>query len=167
MLATPHILTGAALAVATGNPYLGFAAAFVSHHLTDLLPHYDTARHHPHEPDDPDFVRPWDKKDLQLFGVDMTASLVILFFLFWRSAMSVELSALILVGAIGSIISDVWDNSPLWNRWARLTRFGRLFHRFHRRCHWKPRFSAGALITELFFTFAFIILPLYYLWGKI
>ena len=167
MLATPHILTGAAVAVAVGNPYLGFVVAFASHHLTDLLPHYDTAHNHPDEPVDPNYVRPWDKKDLQLLGVDMAASLIILSFLLWRSASSVELSTLIIVGVTGSIISDIWDNSPLWNRWTRLTKFGRLFHRFHRRCHWRPRFSAGGIATELFFTFILILLPLWYLLPKI
>lgn len=41
MLAASHALTGAVIAAKTQNPVLGFALAFLSHPILDLIPHWD------------------------------------------------------------------------------------------------------------------------------
>jgi len=42
MMATPHILTGAAIGRATGRAWLAYPAAFGSHFLLDWAPHLDS-----------------------------------------------------------------------------------------------------------------------------
>ena len=41
MLFTTHSVVGAAAGAATGDPYLGFAAGVLSHHVLDAIPHFD------------------------------------------------------------------------------------------------------------------------------
>ena len=41
MTATNHALTGAFIGLAVGNPWIAIPAAFVSHFICDVLPHYD------------------------------------------------------------------------------------------------------------------------------
>jgi hypothetical protein len=40
MTITNHVLTGAVIALAVSNPALAIGLAFISHFLTDILPHY-------------------------------------------------------------------------------------------------------------------------------
>lgn len=49
MLATVHLLTGAAIGLYIGNPLWAFAAGFASHFLLDAIPHTDpaTLKHKP------------------------------------------------------------------------------------------------------------------------
>ncbi|HET7320095.1 MAG TPA: hypothetical protein VFI84_00745 [Candidatus Saccharimonadales bacterium] len=41
MTATNHALTGAFIGLAVGNPWVAIPAAFVSHFVCDVIPHYD------------------------------------------------------------------------------------------------------------------------------
>lgn len=43
VLATVHLLTGAAIGLYIGNPILAFASGFASHFLLDAIPHTDSA----------------------------------------------------------------------------------------------------------------------------
>jgi hypothetical protein len=41
VLELPHTLIGAAIGIKTGNPYLAFPAATLSHIIVDLIPHWN------------------------------------------------------------------------------------------------------------------------------
>lgn len=41
MTITAHILVGGAIASAVPNPYIGIPLSLVSHHLLDIIPHWD------------------------------------------------------------------------------------------------------------------------------
>ncbi len=45
MTATNHTVTGAVIGAAIGNPWLALPAAFFSHFLIDMLPHYQLGDH--------------------------------------------------------------------------------------------------------------------------
>lgn len=41
MTITAHILAGGAIAASVPNPYIGIPLAIVSHHIMDIIPHWD------------------------------------------------------------------------------------------------------------------------------
>jgi hypothetical protein len=43
MMATPHMMAGAAIGKAVGRPWVALPIAFVSHFLLDAVPHLDSA----------------------------------------------------------------------------------------------------------------------------
>lgn len=56
MLATPHLLSGAAIAVVVPNPVISLPLAFVSHFVLDKIPHWQETLA-PYEPNNKTWVR--------------------------------------------------------------------------------------------------------------
>ena len=138
MITTAHFIVGAAVGVATGNPYAGFVAGVVSHFVVDTIPHFDVPLSAAHDQDDNLVFTPalWTQ-----VLVDGIVGLVVLAWL-WGYLDTFSLVSPVLWGALGGFFPDLIDNVPFWNKAFRRTRFGTAFHRFHDSTHaaWKKTF---------------------------
>ena len=107
MLATPHMLAGAALGKALRRPWLAWSAAFGSHFLLDRTPHLDSH---------------------SLFGVEYggptvpEAAMAILdtalgvLLVVWVARCQPE-PRVMLGGAFFALVIDLLDNVPPWGDW--------------------------------------------------
>lgn len=158
MLATPHLLTGAAIGAVTQNYYAAFILGVISHHLLDIIPHFDTAIFHMNEKDDHYQLT---KRDW-LIGVGDAMIGVVILLLITISMLMVVGSPYnigpILVGALGGIFTDLFDNVPFWKERFRQTKIGKKVHAFHEYYHFQPTTknwwwgmvgSAGVIIIDL------------------
>ncbi len=132
MLLSQHAIIGAGIAVATGNPYLGFVGGLLSHNLLDSWPHIDCDIFHRHEPEDE-----WGLSVTDYFTVvlDFTVTGLLLLYIINNTG----LLWLPIIGAFGGSLPDIVDNVPWWNKYFRHTRIGKIYHRFHNRWHWHWR----------------------------
>jgi hypothetical protein len=120
MIFTPHAVVGAAVGVATGNPVSGFAAGFVSHHLLDMVPHFDqgtfrlkrvrapylgTSADYGHEQ--------FTKRDWIMLFIDWAIAAILFSIIF--TSLPASIWPLILIGALGGITPDLIGSSPLWS----------------------------------------------------
>lgn len=138
MITTAHLIVGAAVGVAMGNPYASFVAGVASHFVLDSIPHYDVS---------PDALR--NNADSIIFTPKLWAQVWIdgifglaLFSYWWGLHDGYSLVSPIAWGAFGGFLPDLIDNVPFWNKNFRSTRFGRSFHRWHEFTHtiWQSRF---------------------------
>ncbi|OQA52365.1 MAG: hypothetical protein BWY43_00542 [candidate division WS2 bacterium ADurb.Bin280] len=156
MTLTAHISAGSAVAVATGNPVLGFFAGLISHHLLDAVPHSDLGSlggniHN--------ILK--DRKNLLYVFADIFIGLIVFIFI----AIKIADFSLVFWSVGGAILPDVIDNSPFWSVRARETFLGRYYHKLHETVHFtitnKKYFYLG-LLTQL----AVILFCLYYVFIK-
>ena len=133
MLLSQHAIVGSVVAVATGNPVLGFCAALASHHLLDMVPHFDGAvekkengRHCEKKDED------WPRSTYILAYVDVLVTILIIGYLALRS----DSMILVISGAIGGSLLDILDNVPWWKDRFRTTVIGRVWHTWHERLHY-------------------------------
>jgi hypothetical protein len=107
MMATPHMMAGAAIGKTLRRPWLALPAAFLSHFLLDAVPHLDS--HY-------------------LFGVEQggptvpEAAVAVADFVFgcWFVAWLVRGRRdrkLLLAAALCAIVIDLVDNVPPWGVW--------------------------------------------------
>lgn len=135
MLATPHLLTGAAIGMATQNYYAAFILGVISHHILDIIPHFDTAVFHMDEKDDHYKLT---KRDWLIGIGDAIAGAVILLLIVMSMLIVVGSPynlGPILVGALGGIFTDLFDNVPFWKERFRQTKIGGKIHAFHEKYH--------------------------------
>jgi len=92
MILTCHLLTGAALAARTANPWLGAFLAIFSHYLLDFLPHRDY-------PIDSIRAKQWKNsaRDFAKVILDLAAGLLLIFF-FSENSIKIYLIALLSAG---------------------------------------------------------------------
>lgn len=107
MLTTPHVLVGAAVGVATGNPIAGFAAGVVSHFILDAVPHTDPGTWHMGEP----YPFPMHAGD---WAVGLADLFVAFYALLYLSGHSPLLAAAPIAGIVGALLPDVIGLSPLF-----------------------------------------------------
>ena len=153
MLATIHLLVGAAIGKYIGAWPLALGAGFVSHFFLDALPHTDQATLK-----DPTERGSLTLTDLILVWLDLVIALVVLFVL----SRSIKLAPSILAGALGGLAPDfahpLYHIAPL----LRTTRPFSWFYQFHRgvqRTTSKKNWLKGAIV-ELVFAIAAITLLL-------
>src|SRR3990167_3583847 len=124
MIAITHIVAGSAIGSPFDAPWLAFALGFVSHHLLDAVPLLD-------------YGDICNKKGVSLttwlyIGIDLTvgALLLVLFITAPHHQPG------IMWGALGGLMPDIIDNSPLWlrstRRWPILKQHWQ-FHEFVQR----------------------------------
>ena len=107
MLATPHLLVGAALVAKTKRPWLGMLAAFASHFVLDAIPHLDS-----HSLFGSPSGGPTRAEAIStLLDVVVGASLVL-----WLTA-CLPRRRLLLAGAFLAAVVDLVYNIPPWNAW--------------------------------------------------
>ncbi len=127
MISSAHVFVGAAAGVATGNPYLALLAGVASHHLMDMVPHWDVGSFYA-PADTPDKLSP---RDLIIATVDGLASIAFVY-LMVRNFGGNDPWTLV-AGSVGGVLPDVWHHIPLWKGWTRRVSQGWL--RFHDENH--------------------------------
>ncbi len=127
MLSTAHVLVGAALGSVTGDVYLAALAGLLSHHVMDLVPHWDPGSWHY-----PNKQFKWTKRDWQVAIIDNIIFVLIwllLLGLFWGQPLMWP----VLVGGFMAVFPDIWHHIPLWKNFTR--RFTKSWFGFHQSVH--------------------------------
>lgn len=143
MLFTTHAVTGAAVGVATGDPYLGYFLGWVSHHVIDAIPHFDQGSFRTNKSDvkylgiSGEHVAhfSFNKRDWIMLFIDWGVSGLLFIFLF--SAVPISEWGSLIIGALGALTPDIIDSSPLWSKKLReKSALLRKYHSFHIFFHW-------------------------------
>lgn len=143
MLFTTHVLTGAALGVATQNPGLGLVLGVISHHLGDRIIHFDYGSFYigtglKRPPNDKLATRDW------VFAVtDVTVGTIVAALL-WRVN---QYSPAFFFGALGGILPDLMHNVPFWRNTFTKSKLGAKYLAFHHSFHSTAPFSRWWLGT--------------------
>jgi hypothetical protein len=117
MLATPHLLAGAAIGSLVGNLPLVIILSIISHYSFDLLPHLDSGT-----------LNLSQKKSYPMIVADLLIGATVLYYL---STIGKLTEATVWWGAVAAISPDLLDNLPVWSdRLHQYWIFNRL-HRFH------------------------------------
>jgi len=121
-----HVAVGAAVGYATKNPFLGFLAGFISHHIIDQIPHTDGGAL---KVEVKDFAR--DKRILAIVAFDIVLLAFVLAFAFNFRGFDTPM----IWGMLGGALTDLIDNMPFWSPYLRRTFPMNYFHRFHEFFH--------------------------------
>ncbi len=141
MLATPHILAGAAVGKAVRNPWIALPVALLSHFALDAMPHLDAHGL---------FGRPGAMAPAEAVaaGIDLLAGVALVV---WMAG-SDPRRRLIFAAAFAGIVVDVIFNSPLWSESLGTWHYTAWLSTFHRdaqhnvvRSQWPLGFSTQAL----------------------
>ena len=117
MLATPHLLAGAAIGSLTGNLPLVIILSLISHYSLDLLPHLDSGT-----------LKLSKKKSYPMVAIDLLVGAIILYYLATTGKLT---QATVWWGAGVATLPDLLDNMPIFSNWLhRYWIFNRI-HRFH------------------------------------
>lgn len=113
MLSTAHVVVGMAVGAATGSPVVGLVAGILSHHLMDIVPHWDSGSFYA-----PTFdvVEP-NRRDLLIATAD--ALVAIGLFVAALNQFGQGQPWPLIAGAAGGLLPDLWHHIPLWSRWSR------------------------------------------------
>lgn len=158
MLFTTHALTGAAIGAAVQNPVLAFVLGFASHHILDSIPHFDQGSFYIEEDKGPEWAgAKYDdsvpkfkvKRDWAILFADWFVAGVI--FLYLGSRLPASRWLPLICGALGGLMPDIFDVSPLWKYKFRRLRIGAAFHKFHDFFHWplSVRYIYIGLATQI------------------
>ena len=132
MLSTPHLLVGAAIARSIPNPAISLPAAFASHFLLDMTPHWDGSP-----------SAPYKKRVISGAAIDYTLGATIIFFI--SSGYSNQ--NIILLGAF---LATLPDFIALVSRHIR--KIGKIqafkqYNSYHNKIQVNVRFSRGLIIS--------------------
>ena len=78
MLTSVHLLTGAAIGKATGNPWIAGVLSFIFHHVLDSIPHYNPR---PIKGFMEDGLKGSDRRDLVLKSLEPVLAIIITLYL--------------------------------------------------------------------------------------
>lgn len=119
MLLGAHLMSGAVAGEIIENPFLAFFLGFILHFVVDAIPHFDTTDDHK-----------LTFRQILLITIEGTVGLLVLIYCFLNFSSN---KVSFLAGAFGSVLPDLIDNVPFWNKAFQKTRFGKVFHFFHYR----------------------------------
>lgn len=148
MLATAHVIIGAAAGLAMPNAPLAFVAGVVSHHLMDMVPHWDSGSFY------------YPKKEAPApSGRDLLIAIVDCVIAVWVVVQLLQLPALpyearnMLWGAVGGIVPDLWHHSPGLQRFTRHWSWSGVWYRFHNIFHAtiSPEYWWFGVLTQILF----------------
>jgi len=139
MIATTHIIAGSAIGSQVDAPWLAFVLGFASHHLLDAVPHLD-------------YGDIGNKKGVPFttwlyIGMDLTVGALLLAYFIHTPHHQPGL----VWGALGGLLPDIIDNSPLWLRYTRrwpLLKQHWQFHEFVQRYELKPNLKWLNIILQ-------------------
>jgi hypothetical protein len=109
MMATPHILAGAAVAKVARRPWLAWPAAFGSHFLLDYVPHIDSHTVYGMPGEEPNTT------EAAIAIVDFVIGAALVTWLVWRRPER----RLVLVGGLCGILIDLIEVSPGLGPWFK------------------------------------------------
>jgi hypothetical protein len=116
MLFTAHAAVGGVAGEYLNSPILAFIAGFILHFILDSVPHYDTTDNHK-----------WTFRQCFLMFADMAIGIVLVVVFYNKIGHPVSFFA----GALGGVLPDILDITPLWQKQFRSTWFGRGMHKIH------------------------------------
>lgn len=173
MLFTTHAIVGAALGAATQNPALGFFSGFLSHHILDSIPHFDQGSFRTIRSGAPYLGRErisegadnvWTRRDWNVLFADWLLAAIVFGFIFYYTPFSFWL--FIATGALGGLMPDIVDSSPLWSKKLRVRmKSVSTYHRFHTFFHWTVAYKEifWGIITQLLVIFISLFCFFYFL----
>ncbi len=130
MIATPHILIGGTVGLATNDPLLAFLGGVLSHFVLDMIPHSETTQWRAFDkngrvPSDPLRWEYW----FAFFDVLIGATVV------WSLARTGSTFWPVIWGGLGGLMPDLIDNVPWWNKQLQDKKFFKQFHLLHDGIH--------------------------------
>ncbi len=142
MLFTSHAIAGAALGATTGNPYTAILLGFISHHVLDAVPHFDQGTFYKQQTgpnylnsrsiEHPDFK--FSTRDWIVLFLDWSVSAILFAVIFVYSPANLSVA---IFGALGGLLPDIIDSSPLWSKKLREKMLiVSKYHKFHEFFHW-------------------------------
>lgn len=143
MLLTVHVFVGAAAGIASQQPAVGFLAGVVSHHIMDMVPHWDPASwHFPKK----DFTL--TRRDYSVAAADLIVAFLAAIWLIWFIDLP-RLQLLAFWGLVGGVLPDLVHHIPLWKAVTR--RYTAVWFRFHSLFHAtiNPRYAWFGVVTQL------------------
>ena len=107
MMITPHILVGAAIGVASGEPVVAFIGGVVSHFALDAIRHTDPGTWHFEDA----FPYKVDERDLTVAFADMALAIFLTLYLAGTAPL---IAAAPIAGMVGGVLPDVVGVAPLF-----------------------------------------------------
>jgi len=153
MLNTPHVLTGAVIGVATGNPVIGFLGGLASHFLLDSVPHTDPGTWHHDEP----FPHPVNERDMTIGFVDLAIAIGLVL---WLAGEAPLVAAAPLAAMFGAILPDIlvvislfW---PKFSTYPGLNKYFALTEKYHKTMplkywHWGILTQATVVVVAVWY----------------
>ncbi len=161
MLATPHMLAGAAVGILSNNPTLAFFAGTGTHIVLDMVPSLRT------HADSGAFEQDLRRKRTKMFAIialDLIIGISILLILFWK--VSWQTSFLAFLGALGGTIIDIVDLGlgAIFLKKLRNTFLGKKLHLFHEKIHLcrvgKEKWLLGTLTQVIVIVISIIVIQI-------
>lgn len=148
MLATAHVIIGAAAGLAMPNAPLAFVAGIVSHHLMDIVPHWDSGSFYYPKKEAPSV----SVRDVVIAVIDLAVAVWVMVQLMTLPALPYEARAMIW-GAVGSLVPDLWHHSPGLQRFTRHWSWSGAWYRFHHTFHTtiNPKYWWFGILTQVAF----------------
>jgi hypothetical protein len=157
MMFTPHALVGAAIGSVVPSPIAAFIGGFISHHLLDMMPHFDQGSFRLIKPGVkylggiPERTKePFTRRDWFMLFADWALSLIlfaiVLLNISWGSLLSIAL------GTLGGLTPDLINNSPLWSqRLEQRFAWVKKYNTFHNFFHWTvmPKAAWFGILTQV------------------
>jgi hypothetical protein len=143
MLFTTHAVVGAAIGLATGNPYQGFLLGVLSHHTIDALPHFDQGTFYTRKMrigwlgirGEYQEHSGFSQRDWRMLYADWALAGTIFLALPFFIPSSLWFS--VIAGTLGGLAPDILDSSPLWSKQLRAKSAAlRAYHVMHGFFHW-------------------------------
>lgn len=147
MLFSAHVIPAGYVGEMIGNPFLAFLAGIVIHFILDSVPHYDTT-------DRGKFtLRQW-----ALILADVTIGLYIILFVLKPDF---NIKSPFLWGALGGILPDMLEFTPILNKAYRKMKWGAVVHRFHEKIQSVRLKPIQGLLIQVFIIILFSYLYLH------
>ena len=141
MLLTPHALTGAFIGHITQNPYLAISFGILSHHVLDMIPHFDQGSFRIRNFRAPylNYLENYDRskfnnRDWTILIIDFIISAIIFISLLF--VFSFDAFIILALGAFGGILPDLIGSSPLWSETLeKKIKIALIYKKFHSYFH--------------------------------
>ena len=117
------------MGIVTKSPTLAFFAGLISHHIMDMIPHWDPGS----------FYFPFKQhklnmRDYSIAAIDVLTAIIV-GWLLYRYINYSQLQSVALWGMIGAALPDVWHNIPLWQKISHNWPITNVWYRFHYMFH--------------------------------
>jgi len=149
MLATPHLLTGAAIASSKLPAEISLPLAFLSHFLLDAIPHTEPSmflKKYRRVPDQPCW------REFFYASFDFACGILLLFYLFFRIH-----NVYLFWGGLAAIGVDLMDNIPFWFFLRQWPIFQQI-HQLHRFFHYQldQKYGILGILSQLILIIALL-----------
>jgi hypothetical protein len=130
MISTSHLLIGASVGAACGNPYSAFVGGVISHFVADAIPHTDPGTVTGKKPGE---TLKFRTADYVFVAVDLVIGISLVAFFASKSSSMLGLN--MAAGAFGAIAVDLIDNNPFISPFLRKLPIFKQLHQVHEASH--------------------------------